>query len=123
MRRGLVLVLLLMTFMSQVLAMAGRADALGHIKNTKNTKTDSHAVLHWKGQAHHHQVDGTLALDDSTASTQHLLVDHVLAEPGLPSSLYISVPLVARAQLLPDNELLMPGPHLAGLRRPPRLVA
>lgn len=117
MRRGVVLLLLFMTVVSQFLAIAGRADALGLAQD------DSHAVLHWKGEAHHHLEDGALQHDASDASSQHLLVDYVLTAPVLLSAQLASLPLVVGERPSSLEKLLVPDPCLPGLKRPPRRTA
>lgn len=116
MRRGLVLVFLVMTVVSQFLAIAGRADAPGHVQE------DSHAMLHWKGQAHHHLEDGALQHDESDASTQHLLVDYVLTAPGLLSSRLATLPVVVGERPSSLDTPSTPDPYLPALKRPPRRI-
>lgn len=81
-----------------------------------------HASLHFEGASHHHAAHdhGELQLDDSQASTQHLIDDACVHAPAL-------LPLVAK--LLPGLGLVAPStplpiaaplPFLAGLERPPR---
>lgn len=117
MRRAFVVVLLLTTFISQLLAISGRGDALGHVQD------DAHAVLHWKGHAHHHHDDGSLSHDDSEESTQHLLIDSVLTAPGLPPFVAASLPPLPGAQPPSVDALHIPYPDLCGIKRPPRLAA
>lgn len=118
MRRGLVFVLLLMTFVSQCLALAGRADALGQVKGES-----SHTMLHWKGEAHHHLDDGSLRVDASHESTQHLIVDCVLTAPTVLPSLLTALPRVVGVRPLSTGEPPTPEPNLPGIKRPPRLAA
>ena len=117
MRRRFAFVLVLVTFISQVLAVAGRADALGHIN------VDQHHAAHWIGEAHHHLTDDSLAFDDSQESRQHLLLDYGLTAPGLVSSFRCALPPLpgTHPPLLVSS--LIPDPYLAGLKRPPRPVA
>ena len=117
MRRAFVAVLLILTFLSQVLAIAGRGDALGQAKD------DAHAVLHWKGQAHHHLDDGSLAHDASEESTRHLLMDSVLTAAGLPPFVAEFLPPVPGAQPPTLVALHISDPDLPRIKRPPRLAA
>ena len=114
MRRGFILVALVVTFVSQFLAIGAGADT------RQQGADESHAMLHWKGEAHHHLDDGSLQHDESEDSTQHLLVDHVLAAPWLVSTRLAALPLVIGECPLSLAGPSIPDPYLPGLRRPPR---
>ena len=117
MRRGLVFLLLFMTLASQCLAIVGRADALSQVEH------DSHAVLHMKGQAHHHLEDGSLQVDDSDESVRHLMVDCLLTAPGaLPSLLAWPLQVMSSPPTSRDEQPAAE-PDLAGLKRPPRAAS
>ncbi|NUO72985.1 MAG: hypothetical protein HOQ10_09755 [Frateuria sp.] len=118
MRRAFVFVLLLMSVVSQCLAIAGRADTLGHVKDE-----GSHAVLHWKGEAHHHLEDGSLQLDDSDESMRHFMADCLLTEPSVQPSVLAALPPAAAVRPPSVNEPPRPEPNLPGLKRPPRSAA
>jgi len=114
MRRGFFLVLVVVTFVSQFLAIGAGA----HTR--QQGEDESHAMLHWKGEAHHHLDDGSLQHDESTDSTQHLLIDHALSAPWLISTQFAALPLVVGACPLPSVGTSFPDPCLSGPRRPPR---
>jgi hypothetical protein len=107
-----------------ILAMLWQSVALGRVGSTVNVLADlEHAALHWHGEGHHHHDDGSYQLDDSNASAQHVLCDHVNTMPALLiiASPYFP-PLGSNA---PGglHEKLVPDPTLDGLLRPPCLCA
>jgi hypothetical protein len=117
MRRGLVLVLLLLSAFWQVVAIAGRTTAFGTVEET------SHALMHWQEEKHHHHEDGTVTQDDSDASLQHVAADGCLGVHALwttpPSTLAPARafhPAMATA-------VALPAPPPDGPRRPPRPTA
>jgi hypothetical protein len=117
MPRRFALVLLLLSAFWQTFAIAGQATALADAQEI------AHAVLHWQEQAHHHHDDGSVALDDSDESLQHVVADSCLGSSAVWATTSFTFATVVGARPLLANELLPPGPHLDGLRRPPRLIA
>lgn len=98
--------------------------ALARPGSTVNVLADlEHAALHWQEEGHHHHDDGSYHLDDSQASSFHVLSDHLTAATAL---------LPASSQHFPPSACARPGglhgapvpsPFLDGLLRPPRLRA
>jgi hypothetical protein len=117
-RHPLTILLLVLCLCWQSLAQAGSNVALAGDSEL------AHAVMHFHGEAHHHDAhDGGIHQDDSAASTQHLLDDACLYAAAL-------VPHVAQPHLPPATtarraEMASPAPcpFLGGLERPPRLHA
>lgn len=117
MRRSAVLLVMLLAMLWQSLALARPG-------STVNVMADlQHAALHWQERAHHHHDDGSFHLDDSQASTCHMLSDHLTMTPAL---------LPASAHRFPPSASSPPGglgnarapdPFLDGLLRPPCLHA
>lgn len=114
MRRTAILIVMLF-------AMLWQSVALARVGSTVNALADTeHTALHWQEEGHHHHEDGSFHLDDSKASVQHVLSDHVSATAAL---------LVASAQGFPPlgsaapgglHQVAIPDPDLEGLLRPPR---
>lgn len=77
MRRRLALVLLLLSAFCQAFAIAGQATAFAE------AETVAHAFLHWQGEAHHHDDDGSVAQDDSDESVQHVVADGCLGASAI----------------------------------------
>ena len=117
MRRGLVLVLLMISAFWQVIAIAGQATAFG------NTDEAAHALLHWQEENHHHHDDGSVAQDDSEESVQHVVADGCLGSFAVWAT--ASLGFARATALRPDMRIdaTLPAPALDGLRRPPRLTA
>ncbi len=114
MNRPAILLVLLISLLWQSLAMA-------RIGSTVNPLADlAHATLHWQEKAHHHNEDGSLQMDDSRESVQHVVIDHLNAslDIGAQSS-HGFLPL---GSATPDGQQgqLMPNPAFDGLLRPPR---
>lgn len=83
-----------------------------------------HAMLHWQGEAHHHHEDGSLAIDHSAQSIQHLSLDgYTSAVAILPPVLPVVVPIVAASQPRCAIEQACPWRTLDAPLRPPRSVA
>lgn len=107
-----------------LIAMLWQSVALARPGSTVNVLADlNHAAMHWQGEAHHHDDDGSLHMDDSPASTFHLLADHVsLTAALLPASAqHVAPPAFARPGWWQDARTS--DPFLDGLLRPPRLLA
>lgn len=115
MRHPLAILLLILCLCWQSLAQAGSAVALADDSEL------AHAVMHFHGEAHHHDAhDGGIQQDDSAASTQHLLDDACLHAPALVS--HVQQPQTSAAPSAQRAEAASPapGPYLGGLERPPR---
>ncbi|MNX98091.1 hypothetical protein D3C86_1304840 [compost metagenome] len=117
MRRRLALVLLLLSVFWQAFAIAGQATAFADAEEV------AHAALHWQEESHHHHDDGSVALDDSDESLQHVVADGCLSTLLVWQITSFSFAPLASARPLIADETASPSPHLAGRRRPPRLTA
>jgi len=117
MRRRLALVLLLLSAFWQAFAIAGHTTALADAQDM------AHAMLHWQEEAHHHHDDGSVALDDSEESMQHVVADGCIGHTAVWSATSFTFAPAASPRPLVANELPRPGPHPDGLRRPPKLTA
>jgi hypothetical protein len=114
MRRTAVLVFLL-------LAMLWQSAAYARAGSTVSVLADpDHAALHWLEKGHHHHDDGSYHLDDSKASAQHLLCDHVTATSALLLAASRDFPPLGSAAPTGRHERRVPDPPLEGLLRPPR---
>ena len=109
-------VLLVMLF-----AMLWQSVALARVGSTVNVLADlEHAALHWQEEGHHHHDDGSYHLDDSNASAQHVLSDHVSATAALMVAASHDFPPLGSAAPSGLHETRVPDPTLDGLLRPPR---
>ncbi|MGF6346802.1 hypothetical protein [Variovorax sp. W2I14] len=117
MRRRFAIFLLLLSAFWQAFAIAGQATAFADAQEI------AHAVLHWQEEAHHHHDDGSVALDDSDESLQHVVADGCLGNSVIwLTTSFTFAPAIGARPLVAD-ESLAPAPYLDGLRRPPRLTA
>lgn len=113
MRRLLTVVLLLLSLGWQAFAIAGVPPG------TQPGEDAGHALLHWTEEAHHHHDDGSVTVDRSEESVEHVQLG---AAPGiglLTDSAWHTHAVVAE----PPRELAPPAPPwpvLPGLRKPPR---
>ena len=114
MRRSAVLFVMLF-------AMLWQSVALARVGSTVNALADQeHTALHWQEVSHHHPEDGSLQMDDSKESVQHVLSDHVSATTALMVTTphdFASLGSAAPADL---HGTRVPNPTLDGLLRPPR---
>lgn len=117
MRRRFAIFLVLLSVLWQSFAIAGQATAFADAEEV------AHAALHWQEEGHHHHDDGSVTQDDSDESLQHLAFDGCLSTSVLWQSASFSFAPVGGAPPLIADEAAIPSPHLAGLRRPPRLTA
>lgn len=117
MRRGFVLVFLVMSAFWQVIAIAGQATAFG------NKEEAAHALLHWQEENHHHDADGSVTQDDSDESLQHVVADGCLGSIAVWAT--ASFGFEPASALRPSTRIdrALPTPPPDGLRRPPRLIA
>ena len=79
-----------------------------------------HTVMHWQGEAHHHDSQGHIHADDSDESFEHMMADCCFHHFGV-----IAAPAVVALEPLPQHvaqaaQAVPPPPYLDGLRRPPR---
>ena len=117
MRRSAVLFVMLFAMLWQSLAQARPGSTINVLADAE------HAALHWQEEGHHHHDDGSFHLDDSPASTFHLVSDHLAATTALLQASLRHFPPSASAP--PDglHHTRVPDPLLDGLLRPPRLQA
>lgn len=117
MRRSAVLLVMLF-------AMLWQSVALARPGSTVNVLADlEHAALHWQEEGHHHHDDGSFHLDDSQASTFHILSDHLTVTTVLLAASSHHFPSSASARPCGLHDAPVPDPFLDGLLRPPRLRA
>jgi hypothetical protein len=117
-RHPLAVLLLIVCLCWQSLAQAGTRVALA------GDAERAHAVMHFHGEAHHHDThDGGIHQDGSAASTQHLLDDACLYAPALVSASSVPQLPAAPADLPAGASPPTPAPFLEGLERPPRARA
>jgi len=117
MRRGLVLVLLVIAAFWQVAAIAGQTTAFA------SAEERSHALLHWQEEKHHHHEDGTVTRDDSDESLQHVVADGCLSIQALWTIAHATFALDRGPRPSTANEVALPAPPPDGPRRPPRPTA
>ena len=107
-----------------LIALLWQSVALARVGSTVNPLVDlEHATLHWQEKAHHHNADGSLHLDDSRESVQHVVIDHLNASLDMVADFsHGFLPLGSAA---PDglHGRPVPNPALDGLLRPPRFQA
>jgi hypothetical protein len=114
MRRTAVVLVLLLAMLWQSVALARPGSSVNVLADV------AHAALHWQNEGHHHHDDGSVQLDDSPASVQHVLTDHLTATAALAPVLALHVPPQARARPGGLCVVSVPAPFLDGLLRPPR---
>ncbi|MDP3699406.1 MAG: hypothetical protein Q8R72_00710 [Hylemonella sp.] len=118
MRKRLIALLLVLLNVWQVASAAGLPQLLA-----AQGQALDHAVMHWQGEAHHHDDHGVVHADGSQDSIQHMMADccfHHLAVFQAPSVVALeSLP----QQVAQTAQPVPPPPHLDGLRRPPRLLS
>lgn len=104
-----------------LLAMLWQSVALARPGSTVNVLADlEHAALHWQQEGHHHHEDGSFHLDDSQASTLHLLSDHLTVSTALLPAMSHQVAPSASGRPGGLHDGPVPDPFLDGLLRPPR---
>ncbi len=114
MRRTAVLIVMLF-------AMFWQSVALARVGSSVNALADQeHTALHWQEVSHHHLEDGSLQLDDSKESVQHVLSDHLSATAVLMLPAAHDFPSLGSAAPGDLHETRVPSPTLDGLLRPPR---
>lgn len=119
MRRGLTTFILILCMCWQALAHAGIAVVMA------DAGEHEHAVMHFEGEAHHHDnhddgdADGVHA-DHSLASAQHLANDASLFAPVLLGVIDLSLPQLPPEMPAQATPTPLPPPFLAGPERPPK---
>ena len=83
----------------------------------------AHLALHWQGEGHHHDDDGSIHTDDSPEAVQHAMADCSMHHPGL----IVALPL-ATLDRAPQGVMVLaqpqpPSPDLDGLQRPPQSLS
>lgn len=116
MLRRLVLALMFVSAFWQAFAIAGQMPAFSQAEEIE------HAMLHWQEAAHHHHDDGSLSLDDSDESAQHVTADGVLGSAAVWSIAAFTFTPAESLRPVVTAEATPPWPLLDGLRRPPRLT-
>ncbi len=117
MRRRIAIFLVLLSVFWQAFAIAGQATAFAEPEEI------AHAALHWQSEGHHHDENGSVTQDDSDESLQHVAFDGCLSTSMVWQTASFSfAPNISAPPRIAD-EAAIPSPHLAGLRRPPRLTA
>ena len=114
MRRSAVLLVMLFAMLWQTVAVARAGSTMNALADLE------HAALHWQEEGHHHHEDGSYHLDDSNASAQHVLSDHVSATTALMVTASHHFPPLGSAAPRCLHDTLVPNPTLDGLLRPPR---
>jgi hypothetical protein len=117
MRRGLLLLFLLLSLVWQSMAYATPAAAASHQPDAE------HAALHWEQQAHHHHDDGSWSADDSDESRLHVGLDSAVTGSALPGPSGWRLALTGAAAPAVFIPVTLPSPPPEGLRRPPRSFA
>ncbi|MEO8101507.1 MAG: hypothetical protein ABI790_03220, partial [Betaproteobacteria bacterium] len=116
--RSQIIICLFVTLLFQAIAMAS------HGYDRDFNGDSPHAVLHQAGVSHHHQADGSLYLDSSDKSKEHIGADHCPNTPGLlPTVCTATMPPVKFGTPPLISTLALASPFIEGPRRPPRLTA
>jgi hypothetical protein len=79
-----------------------------------------HSLMHWQGEVHHHDTDGTIHADQSEDSYAHMMSDCCMHHFGV-----VAAGVLVALEPLPQHvaqaaQSVPPPPYLDGLRRPPR---
>ncbi len=114
MRRSAVLLVTLFALLWQSVAMARPGSTVNLLADLE------HAVLHWQQEGHHHHDDGSIQLDDSLASTFHVLGDPLTVTSALLPTVAHHFPPCASQPPGGMHDARVPDPFLDGLLRPPR---
>lgn len=114
MRRSAVLLVMLFAMLWQTVAVARAGSTMNALADME------HASLHWQEEGHHHHEDGSYHLDDSNASAQHVLSDHLSATAAFTVTASHHFPHMGSAAPGGLHESVVPDPTLDGLLRPPR---
>jgi hypothetical protein len=115
MRRSAILFVMLFAMLWQSVAMARPGSAVNVLADLE------HAVLHWQQEGHHHHDDGSFHLDDSPASTFHVLADQLTVTTALLPTVAHHFPPCVSEPPGGMHGARVPDPFLDGLLRPPRV--
>jgi hypothetical protein len=110
--------------LAMLIALLWQSVAMARIGSMVNPLLDlEHATLHWQETAHHHDDDGSLHLDESRESVQHVAIDHLNA--SLDMGAQTAHGLLPLGSATPNGlqRQAVPNPALDGLLRPPRFWA
>jgi hypothetical protein len=118
--RRLTIFFMMLCMCWQALAFAGSAVVLADADEL------AHAVMHFEGEAHHHDDHASLDeagihQDDSPASTQHLMDEACVFAPALIPVVHLPLPALQPDLPVATIATAAPPPFLDGLERPPRL--
>lgn len=106
-----------------VFCLVWQAGALAYSGAPSGHQSDAtHAGMHLEMQAHHHDADGSLAVDDSAASLLHMIADLGGAVTMLRESPLHLLPTANAAPQSRPGDTVAP-PFLEGPLRPPRPFA
>lgn len=118
MRRGVFLLVLLLSLLWQSVAVAG-----GRLL-PELAEDAEHAALHWEDQAHHHHDDGSYeAHDDDDGAAAHIHLDGAAGGAALPGASPCDLGTVEAGTPVFFYLLTLPSPPPSGLRRPPRSLS
>lgn len=117
MRRSAIIFVMLFAMIWQSVALARPGSTVNVLADTE------HAALHWHEEGHHHHADGSICVDDSQASTFHLLADHPAMTTALLPAVSHHFPVTAASRPSVLDHSQVSDPFLHGLLRPPRLHA
>ncbi|MFG6469296.1 hypothetical protein [Roseateles sp. BYS87W] len=124
MRRGFTTILLMLCLCWQALAHAGVAVLMTDAGEPQH----EHAVMHFEGEAHHHDHDtghdgdasDATHADHSLASAQHLANDASLCAPALLGVTDLTLPSLPPQMPAAAPAATPPSACLAGPERPPK---
>lgn len=89
----------------------------------KHSEEQAHAQLHWQQTEHHHHDDGSVQMDDSAESIQHLVADAALSFVAIWSSASTQVDFFRPPPPASSAAAGIPDPNPERIKRPPRLAA
>lgn len=117
MQRAAVIALFIVAFLWQSVGLARFDPVIDLLGDTE------HAALHENDEGHHHHDDGSLHVDDSFESIQHVVADQLHFPTALlgEDRAKLLAGRAASPQVARDRAVA--APFLDGLMRPPRLHA
>ncbi len=83
----------------------------------------AHLTLHWQGEGHHHDDDGSIHTDDTPAALQHAMADCSTHHPVLIVALPLATLERVAQGVAPLAQPKPPTPYLDGLQRPPQTLS
>jgi hypothetical protein len=82
-----------------------------------------HAMLHFEGEAHHHEGhDGEFHQDESPASVKHAMTDACVFAPALLADAVLPLLTICSAAPADTHVSEPPLPFLSGPERPPKAL-